>query len=178
MAEQEKLKRPVGAPRMEFDQAVADYICERFATEPVSLKTIVTEGKARFETFPSVTTVYRWLDENVEFAKDYARAKESQGDLLAEDTIEIADDAKNDWEERKHFAGDDTSPQVNGEAIARAKLRIDTRKWMAAHLRPKKYGDALKVDQTVAVAPDLMSLLDRVATNGGRLAHDDSEGGQ
>ena len=173
MAKPVKPKRPIGAPRMEFDQAVADHICERFATEPVSLKTIVTQGKEQFQTFPSVTTVYRWLEENEPFAKDYARAKESQGDLLAEDTIEIADDAKNDWEERKHFAGADESPQVNGEAIARAKLRIDTRKWMAAHLRPKKYGEKLDLNQTVAVAPDLASLMERVATGGKRLAHDD-----
>jgi hypothetical protein len=143
-------------------------ICERIATEAISLKAI-----CKADDMPGMTTVFKWLGENEDFAKLYAHAREAQADLLFDETLEIADDSANDWEERKHFAGDDESPQVNGEAIARAKLRIDTRKWMAAHLRPKKYGEKLDLNQTVAVAPDLASLLERVATGGKRLAHDE-----
>lgn len=153
---------------MPFDQDVADQICERIASEAISLRAI-----CQADDMPSMTTVFKWLRETDTFAQQYAIAREAQADLLFDETLEIADDSANDWEERKHFAGADESPQVNGEAIARAKLRIDTRKWIAAHLRPKKYGEKLDLNQTVAVAPDLASLMERVATGGKRLAHDE-----
>ena len=36
------------------------------------------------------------------------------------------------------------------EDIQRARLQIDTRKWVAGKLRPKKYGDLLKHELTGA----------------------------
>ncbi|TIP31141.1 MAG: terminase small subunit protein, partial [Mesorhizobium sp.] len=33
-----------------------------------------------------------------------------------------------------------TTEQVNSEHIQRSRLRIDTRKWVAERMRPKKYG--------------------------------------
>lgn len=163
---------PTPVPRRftAFDQDIADQICERIASEAISLKAI-----CKADDMPGMTTVFKWLRENETFAKLYADAREAQADLLFDETLEIADDAQNDWEERKHFAGADESPQVNGEAIARAKLRIDTRKWIAAHLRPKKYSDKLDLNQTVSVAPDLMGLMERVAVSGQRLGRDDSD---
>lgn len=172
---QQKPKRPMGNPPMPFDQAVADYICERFATEPISLKTIVDQGKAEFEQFPGVTTVYRWLDENPSFAKNYARGKDAQADLMAEDVVEIADDGRNDYMERLNFDGANKGWEINGEAVARSRVRIDARKWMAAHLKPKKYGDKLDIDQTLGVSTDLAALLNRTAITGQRLIASDVE---
>lgn len=159
---------------MPYDPEIGEHICERIATEPVSLGRIVADGK-KPESYgarmPGVTTVFKWLDGSDEFAKNYTRAREAQADLLFDETLEIADDSANDWEERKHFAGDDESPQVNGEAIARAKLRIDTRKWMAGKLRPKKYGEKLDIDQTTKldVTDPVKALLEQVVTRNQRL---------
>lgn len=173
---------PVGrppVPSMPFDQEIGDYICEQFSTAPVSMATILKRAKDVFEDgrVPSIPTVFKWLRDNPDFVKDYEASKQCQADLLFEDTLDIADDSSNDWEERKHFAGDDTSPQVNGEAIARARLRIDTRKWIAAHLRPKKYGDKIDIDQktTLEASDPLMALLTQVAQGGAKLVNDSND---
>jgi len=58
--------------------------------------------------------------------------------------LDIADDGRNDWMER--HGKEDAGWQANGENIQRSRVRIDTRKWLASKLKPKKYGD--KVDLT------------------------------
>jgi hypothetical protein len=78
-----------------------------------------------------------------EFAEQYARARELQAERFADDIIEIADDKSED------VYGELEMP--NSVAVARAKLRIDSRKWIASKLLPKKYGDKL---QTEVSGPD------------------------
>jgi hypothetical protein len=42
---------------------------------------------------------------------------------------------------------DDGKPigwQLNGEHLQRSRLRVDTRKWIASKLKPKKYGDKVE----------------------------------
>jgi hypothetical protein len=53
---------------------------------------------------------------------------------------DIADDSRNDFITKTNGDGS-TYEQVNSEHIQRSRLRIDTRKWIAARMRPKKYGD-------------------------------------
>ena len=71
------------------------------------------------------------------------KAREAQADALFDEILEIADDSRNDT---VHGENGDTP---NHEWIARSKLRIDTRKWMAAKLRPKVYGDKIDVTSEV-----------------------------
>lgn len=160
-----------GRPPFPFDQEIADYICERLATSPHSLAKICSE-----EGMPSVSTVFNWLNSTPSFVEIYARAREAQGHYLGDETLDIADETKEDWIKRKNYEGNAEDWEVNGEAIARAKLRIDTRKWMAAHLAPKKYGDKLGLDQTLTVSTELGSLLERIAQNGKRLGKPDDDG--
>lgn len=87
---------------------------------------------------PSVDTVMKRLASGDEaFNERYARAKELQADTIFEQCLEIADDASTDFEVI------DGVPQLNREHVQRARLRIDTRRWMAGKLRPKVYGDKL-----------------------------------
>jgi len=86
-----------------------------------------------------------------EFLKQYARAKEESADALAEEMLEIADDGRNDWMARNGGTDDEGNARentyvLNGEHIQRSRVRIDTRKWLASKLKPKKYGD--RVDLT------------------------------
>jgi hypothetical protein len=149
---------------MKFSQEIADHICECLSTMPRGLAYIVKQGKEEFgdDKFPSVTTIFKWLDQVPEFAKLYARAREAQGQLLADETLDIADESKEDYIKRLGYKGDEATWEVNGEAIARSKLRIDTRKWHAAHLAPKKYGEQIQVDQTVNASDGLLELLNQV----------------
>jgi hypothetical protein len=93
---------------------------------------------------PSQRTVYRRLGDDEEFRQRYAHAREMQADTIFDEILHIADDARNDWMERK---GKDEKGWIeNGEHLQRSRLRIDARKWMAGKLRPKVYGD--KIDMT------------------------------
>jgi len=127
-----------GAPTI-FDKEKADYICEQLATSHKSLRSICKE-----EGMPSVRTVLYWLTKGddpesdpiyKEFLRQYACARENQADFLAEEIIEISEHTE---EDHTAFTG--------GNVVNRDKLRIDARKWVAAKLKPKKYGD--RVDLT------------------------------
>lgn len=121
----------------EFTQELADSICERLISGE-SLRTIC-DG----DEMPGKSTVCRWLATNEAFRDQYARAREMQADILADETLDIADDGRNDWIEKYNKDGDAVGWQVNGEAIGRSKLRVDARRWYAGKLAPKKYGDKL-----------------------------------
>lgn len=126
-------KGTTGRHPMPFSQSTADRLCEMLM-EPMSLRKICER-----EDMPSKSTILKWLAEVPAFASQYARAREMQADALFDETLDIADDATNDWMQRN----DPKNPgwEANGEAIQRARLRIDARKWMAGKLRPKKYGE-------------------------------------
>ena len=101
-----------------FSQELFDVVCERIANGE-SLGKI-----CRDKDMPDKSSVTRWLaaDEGGELRNQYTRAREEQADAIFEDCLDIADDA-------------------TPEDVQKARLRIDTRKWMAGKLRPKKYGD-------------------------------------
>lgn len=90
---------------------------------------------------PSRETVRKRLIEDTSFAGQYARAREAQADTIFDEILQIADDARNDWMERR--GEEDAGWIANGEHIQRSRLRIEARKWMAGKLRPKVYGDKL-----------------------------------
>lgn len=92
---------------------------------------------------PHVSTVYRWLAANERFRDMYARAREDQADTLADEIVAIADDGQNDT-----YLNDDGVQMTNQDVVARSKLRVDARKWVAAKLKPRKYGDAIRQEVT------------------------------
>lgn len=132
------VEKKIGRPSI-YTQDIADYICERIATSSSSMNTICKEIDI------SVYSVINWLSEShvayrVNFSKDYALAKQLQGDYLAEELLDIADESDHDTE-----VGLDGKKVINHDAINRSRLRVDARKWAAAHLRPKKWGDKIDV---------------------------------
>lgn len=108
-----------------YTAEVAEQICTRLA-DGESLRCICAD-----EGMPGKTTLMRWLEDHAEFRDQYARAREQQADRYVEDTVEIADAA---------------SP----ESVHVARLQVDARKWAAAKLAPKKYGEHAKVEVTGA----------------------------
>jgi hypothetical protein len=76
-----------------------------------------------------------------DFRDRYARAREEQADKLFREIIEIADDASGDY-----VTTSDGKRIVDHENIQRSRLRVDARKWAAARLAPKKYGDRISHD--------------------------------
>lgn len=137
---------PDGRPSS-FSEEIADTICERLANAESLRKICLSDG------MPSQTTVFRWLaDERyAAFREQYAHAREAQADALFDECLDIADDGVND------YMGEDD--KYNGDAVQRSKLRIDTRRWMAGKLRPKKYGEKLELDQNHHFDPEVAEWL-------------------
>jgi hypothetical protein len=129
----------MGRPSI-FTQEIADEICEHLI-EGMSLRSICLA-----DNMPSAGTVCRWLAAGPDFREQYERARDAQADTLADEMLDIADDGSNDWMERKDADDQSIGWRENGEAIGRSKIRIDTRKWIASKLKPKKYGDKLDVE--------------------------------
>ena len=67
--------------------------------------------------------------------------REEQADKLFREIIEIADDKSGDC-----ITTSDGKPIVDHENIQRSRLRVDARKWAAARLAPRKYGDRVEHD--------------------------------
>lgn len=128
-----------------YSAEVADSICERLM-QGESLLSI-----CRDESMPGKTAVFNWLARYQEFADKYARAKATQADYMAEEILEIADDAERDYTEGGQF---------NGENVQRARLRVDTRKWLMSKLQPKKYSERHQVEHSGSIGRDLNTLTD------------------
>jgi hypothetical protein len=80
-----------------------------------------------------------------EFGTAYTQARELLGDVYFEQVIEIADDDSGDIIE-----GPDGKQAVDWQNVQRAKLRCDSRKWVAAKLVPRKYGEKTTTQLTGA----------------------------
>ncbi|WP_343828701.1 hypothetical protein [Brevundimonas olei] len=98
---------------------MADAICERLA-DGESLRSICSDDE-----MPAKSTVFKWLGLIPAFADQYARARETQADSLADDIVDIADNKALEPNDKR--------------------VRIDARKWLAGKLRPKAYGDKVAV---------------------------------
>ena len=123
---------------MKTDRAdIIERICEMLAAGQ-SMAQI-----CRRKDMPAESTVYKWLAEGGAFSERYARAREQQADLYADEIIKIADDC-----------------EPEAAAVAKAKARIDARKWLAARLAPKKYGDRVGLSANMAVKVETRGLAD------------------
>lgn len=114
-----------GRPPEKRNQAMADEVCRRL---------IAGESLRQMEKGGLITAhrVIRWLADDPNFRQQYARARESQADTLADEMLDVARAA---------------TPE---DAQAK-RLLVDVLKWRAGKLRPKVYGD--KIDLTHA-GPD------------------------
>ncbi|RWC76083.1 MAG: terminase small subunit protein [Mesorhizobium sp.] len=119
----------------DFTQDIADAICQQLA-EGNSLRSICLA-----EDMPAKSTVLNWLlkPDYAQFLDQYTRARELQADVHVDEMPDIADDSSNDYITKTNADGS-TYEQVNSEHIQRSRLRIETRKWIAERMRPKKYG--------------------------------------
>ena len=86
---------------------------------------------------PAPATFYTWL-ENTDKMKRYARCCEARAEAIFEEMLDIADDKSEDYIPTKGGA------IGNNSAVQRARLQVDTRKWIVSKLNPKKYSDKVQ----------------------------------
>ena len=121
----------VGRPS-DYAPELAERICAELS-DGRSLKRVCAEDWA-----PSRMTVYRWIQAHKEFSDSYARARELQAEHWADELVDLADLA------------DDAQ---------KARLQIDTRKWVASKLLPKKYGERQQIEHSTDPDKPLMVLV-------------------
>ena len=124
-----------------YTKEIAFEICDIIATSNKGLHSICESD----ERFPTSATFYNWLHEQQELIDKYARAREAQADFLADEILEIADYSAQDTKTIISKGGGEYEAE-NTEWVNRSKLRVEARKWIAAKLRPKKYGDKIDIE--------------------------------
>lgn len=124
----------IGRPEKYTDE-LALAILEQISTTHKSLKTICKANNV------DVTTVLVWLRDKKDFSIQYARAKEEQADLLAEEILKIADTPLIGVKKKiKDGANGYETEELTADNVHRSKLKADVRIWLASKLKPKKYG--------------------------------------
>ncbi len=91
-------------------------------------------------TLPSYQSIMLWRLKRPEFRERYFEARKLQAEVLAEDIQSISDESNIDMIETFDKLGNPVM-QPNPVAVARAKLRINTRQWTASRLLSEKYSE-------------------------------------
>jgi hypothetical protein len=103
-----------------------------YAADDAILRDIATHGNARKalrDNSLAPEQFYPRLVDDAALFERYARAKKAGCNAYADDTIDLAD-----------------SCEQSQEAVAKARLQVETRKWHLSKLLPKVYGDRLELD--------------------------------
>lgn len=138
------------AGKTKYTQEIADKLCDLISS---SNRGVAFHCKDKsVNVAPS--TIYKWLSENKPFSEQYARAREAQADFLAEEILEISDHSDKDTVIIYDKAGN-AIPVEDKEWTNRSRLRVESRKWLAGKLKPKKYGDKLDIEQTIHIEQPL-----------------------
>lgn len=127
-----------------YTEKLARDLCEHLATGRSLVSWCKIDGN------PGYTTVMRWLEENEGFRDMYVRAREAQADFLAEEVVDIATNVLPAIRKTVTKTGRKSRvEEVHVDAVERARLMMDARKWYAAKLAPRKYGERQQVDHGV-----------------------------
>ena len=102
--------------------------------EGLSLRRSCIENRVPLGTFLG------WVDADPALADQYARARAILIEHMAEDTLDIADEA----------VGTTDNGGTDSGAVAKQRLQVETRKWLLSKLAPKKYGDKITQEVTGA----------------------------
>ena len=121
----------------EYTQEIAERIC----AEMIDGKSLTTICK--MAGMPSRRTVMYWLNRHQEFRELYDRACIERAESYAEEIVEIADNATNDWMENND--PDNPGWKFNGEHVQRSKLRLEARKWICSKMKPHKFGEKVEI---------------------------------
>ena len=140
-----------------YNQEMAERVCELIATNPKGLHPICAENP----DLPTPRTIGRWLIKYPEFKAMYGEARIQQAELLAYEMLQIADSIS-----EYQIIGDKEDRAINA---ARVKNMIDARKFMAMKLYPKVYGNNQIIsgnpDAPLVTLPSIVQALDG-ATSG------------
>lgn len=152
-----KPKKPNGAPRKFDRELVGNHVCSELM-KGRSLNNILVSDSG----MPSPASFLEWVNQDPEgLGKQYAHAREIGYKLLAEEIVAISDenytliecdaldsDGNPMLDQNGNRIRKSIMMPLSSDAIARNRLRVDTRKWMLSKVLPKIYGDKLTTEHT------------------------------
>ena len=134
-------KRPRGR-QLTFTPELAASICTLISSGLSLRKSCEQLGLAQ----PTVTA---WvLNDHCGFADQYARARESQFQVWADEIVDLADDVQPGIKmiEERDAAGKLLKrKRITDDCVERTRLRIEARKWLLSKLKHRTFGDRLDV---------------------------------
>jgi hypothetical protein len=122
-----------------FNQDKADAVCILLEEGQSLRKAAESQGE-------SARTILNWTKQNPNFFTQYTRAREIGYLNLADEIVEISDEA----DISAKYNGEDVVLELSAGTVARNRLRIDTRKWLLAKMLPKIYGEKLELSGDAA----------------------------
>jgi hypothetical protein len=120
--------------RTTYSFEVTEKICQQMA-EGKGLRAICSQPD-----MPARTTVLRWLEAEPSFRTRYQYAREALLDWYSEEILKIAFDDSGD------LIIDGDRVMSGHHVVQRARLKVDTLKWIMSKLGPKKWGDRPESD--------------------------------
>lgn len=112
----------------EKSDKTVEFICNEIM-EGKSLRSICEDN-----ALPSAGTFLRWVSTDKAIMEQYTRARGLQADYFADEMAQIADDCL-----------------PIADNVQKAKLQIETRKWAASKIKPKKYGEKIQQEHSGGV---------------------------
>jgi hypothetical protein len=138
-----------------------DNRCWEVILDTISSGGSLSTALAKHTWMPSVAQARRHIANDLDFQAKYEKALQDRADKLAEEIIEISDSTPPEGLE----------PAAMSAWVADKRLRVDARKWVAAKLQPKRYGDRIDV----AVTDARISVMDALAQAKQRVLNDNSD---
>lgn len=154
-------KKPNGLdPQSTYDPDIIAEIFDKLATTPTGLKNIV-ESDSRY---PSLRTVYNWIDKVKGLHAEYVRVREAQARTLVDLAVVESQNRKEDRilnkEERTTKQGsvvrsDQTRPDTAN--VLRSRLIVDTYFKAAALFNPREFAvkNKLEIGADVELTPTI-----------------------
>ena len=125
----------------EIFEAMLGHICEGCTPYTISL----------LEGMPEEKTIFGWMRARPELRPRWAEACKLRSTAFGEKAIDAAQDGRNDWRQRLAFNGAYPGWEVNGDAINRSKLVVDTFLRVAAQYDSSRWAPNQKMDMTAKV---------------------------
>jgi hypothetical protein len=149
-----------------FSEPLAIEICERVSSGELLINICLDED------MPTVRCVTQWLRESPEFAALYKDSINDRLTIFEEEVIKIADDASRDFRDVVRHGR--PARVLDGDAIARAKLRVEVRLKHLKAYKPSLWGEqsTLNVKQSDPLDLDQMTT-EELAAKIAELEHKD-----
>lgn len=135
---QKKPRKTALKPYSLYTDELAIEICDVIGTSIESLDEICAANSH----FPSSRAIHLWKLHDPNFRSMYMAAKSAQSDILVEKIREIYNDTSADYIQTTNgLIGNPT-------AVARARLQIDSIKWLSSRLLPRIYGNKAELEES------------------------------